>query len=436
MRMYAASLRTRWPMRNIEYTSAPMTVIGKRSGARIATNTRSAPGVSVPVTIASHSCSWTRISVARNIPEPDHFSPNAILSLRIDRAADDREECFLQCHRPDGRRQAVSEGDVHHFVHALGFRNHVQRRPFRDGLPERGEEVPVVPAVFNRDPEGPADLPLRTVRGPLEQDPAFLDDVQPLGERLRLVEIMRRQEDRRALSGEFPEDVPDRPPRERIEADGRLVQEHEGRLRRHDGRDHRPLLLSAAQRDAEPVRDLLEAHVRERLLGARMSDLAGKAAGAEVAVHLLARREMEERLALLGHDRDERPHALRGLDDIVPERCDRAGRRDQEGRRDPEERRLARAVPAEQGDALAFPEGEGHASKRLDAGPSPAAVHLPHLVGAEGLLGHAPEQARGAYKARFRRRVASTSIRIPDARASRTFRTRPGASPLSPPRSS
>ncbi len=61
-----------------------MTVIGKRSRARMATNTRRAPGVSVPVTIASHSCSCTRISVARNIPDPDHFRPNAILSLRID----------------------------------------------------------------------------------------------------------------------------------------------------------------------------------------------------------------------------------------------------------------------------------------------------------------------------------------------------------------
>src|SRR5207247_197816 len=188
--------------------------------------------------------------------------------------------------------------------------------------------------------------------------------------------------------------------------------------------------------DAEAVRNILEPHVRERLFGARLCDFAGKAAGAEVAVHLFARREMEERLSLLGHDRDQRPHPLRGLDDVVPERRSRLGRWGQAGGRDPKERRLARAVPAEEGDALAFPKGEGHASKRLDAGPAPAAVHLPHVVGAEGLLGHAPEQPRGAYKVRFRPRLTSTSIRIRDVRASRTFRTRPGASLLSPPRSS
>src|SRR6266487_631930 len=80
-----------------------MTVTGRRPGARTATNTRSAPGVSVPVTIASHSCSWTRISVARNMPDTDHFSPNAIVSLRVDRTSDDREERLLEGHGSDGR---------------------------------------------------------------------------------------------------------------------------------------------------------------------------------------------------------------------------------------------------------------------------------------------------------------------------------------------
>src|SRR6266540_3448459 len=423
-------------MRNIEYTRAPMTVIGKRSRARMATNTRSAPGVSVPVRIASHSCSWTRISVARNIPEPDHFSPNAILSLRVDRPADDREERLLQGHGPDRRREAVPQRDVHHLVDSLRLCDDMERGSFRDGLPEGGEQLAVVPAVLDRDAQRASNLSLRLLRGPFEEDPSFFNDVQPFRERFRLVEVVRREEDGGALARQLPQNAPYGASRERVEADRRFIEEQQGRLRCHDGRDHRPLLLSSAQGDAQTVRGLLESHLLERLFGARLRDLAGKAAGAEVAVHLLARREMEERLSLLGHDRDQRPDPLRALDDVVPECRDGPGCRDQEGRRDPQERRLARAVPAEQGDALAFPEREGHASKRLDAGPPPAAVHLPHVVGAEDLLGHAPEQARGAYKTRFRPRLTSASTRSRDVRPSRTSRTRPGASPLFPRRSS
>src|SRR6266545_8038712 len=134
-----------------------MTFTGRRSGARTATKTRRAPGVSVPVTIASHSWSCTRISVARNILEPDHFRPNAIVSLRIDRTSDDREERLLEGHGPDGRREAVPQRDVHHFVNAFRFRDDVQRGSFRDRLPERGEHVPMVPAVLDRHAQGPSD---------------------------------------------------------------------------------------------------------------------------------------------------------------------------------------------------------------------------------------------------------------------------------------
>src|SRR6266487_2722684 len=274
------------------------------------------------------------------MPDPDHFSPNAIVSLRVDRTSDDREERLLEGHGSDGRREAVPQGDVHHLVNAFRFRDYVQRGPLIDGLPERSEQVPVVPPVLDRHAEGPADLPLRPVRGPLEQDPALLDDVQPLRKRLRLVEIVRREKDRRALPGQLPQDVPDRPPCERVEADRRLVEEHEGRLRRHDGRHHCPLFLSAAQRDAEAIRDFFQPHLRKRFFGARLGDLAGEAAGAEVAVHLFTRREMEERLPLLGHDGDERPDPLRAFDDVVPERCDRPGRRDEERRRDRKSTRL------------------------------------------------------------------------------------------------
>src|SRR6266571_4890748 len=45
IRMYAASFSTRCPIRNIEYTSEPMSVTAIRSGARTATKISKAPGL-------------------------------------------------------------------------------------------------------------------------------------------------------------------------------------------------------------------------------------------------------------------------------------------------------------------------------------------------------------------------------------------------------
>src|SRR5439155_6614034 len=183
---------------------------------------------------------------------------------------------------------------------------------------------------------------------------------------------------------------------------GRLVQDWERRLRRHDRCDHRALLLTAAQGDGEAVTDLLEPHLRERLFGARPRGVSTDSSGAKIAVHLLTRREVEERLPFLQHNRDEGPDWLRLVDDIKAEGPNLARCRDQEGRGDAQEGRLACAVPAEKGHSLAATDGEGHASERLDPRPHSTAVDLPDVPRLEGFLGHGPVQAKSAYKARFR----------------------------------
>ena len=212
--------------------------------------------------------------------------------------------------------------------------DHIEGVPLFDELPEGLEQIPLVTPVLDRDAQGAADLTLRILRGPLEQDSAFLDDVQPLRERLGLVEIMGREQDGGSFPRELAEHVPHGPSRERIQPDRRLVQEHERCLRRHDGGDHRALLLSPAQRDAEAVADLLESHLIEGLFGARLRGLASDSSGAKVAVHLLTRREMEERLPFLRHHRDEGSHAFRFVDDVEAEGVNVPRRWDQQGRGD------------------------------------------------------------------------------------------------------
>src|SRR5205807_4810686 len=175
IRMYAASFSTRCPIRNIEYTSAPINVTGNRSGARMATNTISAPGVSVPVTIASHSWSCTRISVAKKAPEPDQRSPRAMRSLGVDRSADDGQERLLEGHRTHRRRQAVSKGQVHDLVDPLRPCDHVQGVPLFDQLAEGLEQIPLAAPVLDGDPQRPPDLTFRILRGPFATDAAFFD---------------------------------------------------------------------------------------------------------------------------------------------------------------------------------------------------------------------------------------------------------------------
>src|SRR5437870_12365526 len=133
-----------------------MSVTAISSGARIATKINKAPGVSVPVTIASHSWNWTRISVARKTPVPPHRSPKAIRSLRVDRATDDREERFLHRHGPDRVGQVFAQRDVHDLVDWPRFCEHVNCLPLFDTLVQRGELSLLVLAVRHRTEQRPS----------------------------------------------------------------------------------------------------------------------------------------------------------------------------------------------------------------------------------------------------------------------------------------
>src|SRR2546430_9721921 len=260
IRMYAASFSTRCPMRNIEYTRAPINVTGNKSAARMATKMIRAPGVSVPVRIASHSWSCTRISVAKKAREPDHRSPKAIRSLRVDRPADDCQERFLEGHRTDRGRETVPKDEVHDLVDPFRPRDDVEGVPLFDDAAEGLEQVALVAPVLDRDTQRAANLALRTLRGPFEEDTALLDDVQPFRERLGFVKVMRREQDRRSFSEEVPQHVPQGSPRERAEPDPRLPQAHEGCLPPPHRGHHPPMVPAPATAAPRRISQLLQPH--------------------------------------------------------------------------------------------------------------------------------------------------------------------------------
>jgi hypothetical protein len=75
------------------------------------------------------------------------------------------------------------------------------------------------------------DLGLEVVGGVGGDDPALVDDQDPVGQRVRLVEVVRGQEHRRAAAVPQVADVlPEVRTRLRVEPSGRLVEEDQGRL--------------------------------------------------------------------------------------------------------------------------------------------------------------------------------------------------------------
>ena len=69
------------------------------------------------------------------------------------------------------------------------------------------------------------DLALERVRRPLRDDHSVVDDREPVGERVGLLEVMRRQEDGRAVLAEGADLVPHAGACLGVETGGRLVEE-------------------------------------------------------------------------------------------------------------------------------------------------------------------------------------------------------------------
>ena len=83
---------------------------------------------------------------------------------------------------------------------------------------------------------------------PLGDEPPLLDDRDAVAERLRLVEVVRREEDRLAEVLQRADDVPRRAPRRRVEAGRRLVEEDQLGVADEREREVQAAQLAAAQR--------------------------------------------------------------------------------------------------------------------------------------------------------------------------------------------
>src|SRR5262249_59677966 len=143
----------------------------------------------------------------------------------------------------------------------------------------------------------------------------------------------------------------------------------------------RDLLLRAARellharmaprtREADAVEELWHAHLR--LVDAEAVEARGVG-------QVLDRRHLLEEGGLDRHTVDEPPHGRAVRDDVVSEQARGAGVGEDQGREDANERRLAGAVAAEYGDALAALDFEADAveSRRATPASHAAAAEFP-----------------------------------------------------------
>src|SRR3989454_188067 len=207
----------------------------------------------------------------------------------------------------------------------------------------------------------------------------------------RVFEVMRGQQNRGALPGEFPQHVPDRTPAQGIQPDRGLVEEEDLRVRDQRHGDDETLTKTAGQVRRELVTVLPQAQVLHDFLSA-FPGLCSRLAADEAEVEdVIVGRKEHLRPGLLRDHGDVRANRLRLRENVMAEDECAAHARLELGGEDPQERRLPRAVAAEQAKDLALLDREGNVLE----GFRPSRVRFPKPFDADDL--HAPRPTGASY---------------------------------------
>src|SRR3954468_192034 len=224
-------------------------------------------------------------------------------------------------------------------------------------------------------------------RRPLRHDHAVLHDRHAVGQLLRLLEVVRREEQRLPQLAQRLDHLPGGTPGGRVEAGGRFVEEDQLRVADQRQREVEPPELPAGELVGARVELLLEADERDRLDhvarvrvvdGHLLDRLAHRGPRVEAdALEHDSHPLLKRMVAALGVEAEHRHVAARSLA-VALEDLDGRG--------------LAGAVRPEQAEHLAARDLERHAAHRLD-GP----VALAQVAHADGRLGgHAQAPAPDA----------------------------------------
>ena len=244
------------------------------------------------------------------------------------------------------------------------------------------------------------------VRRPLGDEPAAGEHADAVGEVLRLVEVVRRQQHRRALGAQLAHELPRLAPGRRVEAGRRLVEEQQRRLA-DDAEGEVEAASLAARQVARPA---------GRAAASRPTSSTTSATGRRRRVaravdrHRLADRQLVLDAGRLQDDADAVAEVASGAAGILAEHRDVAGRPRAVPLEDLDRRRLAGAVLAEQGVDLALVDVEAEPVDRPDRAVVLRAGRGPRspLTGARALAAVATRSAGRCRCAAARRRGGSS----------------------------
>ena len=207
----------------------------------------------------------------------------------------------------------------------------------------------------------PNRRPISSADRPLAHHLAVVDDHHPVAARLRLVELVGGEEQRRPVAAQLGQHLVDALAALGVHADRRLVQEHDARAVQHAAGDVEPPLHAPRERLDEVAGAPLQAGPAERPVDRLAQGSAGEPLQATEHLQVLARREHRVERHLLGHDPQGVPRPRR-LGRAATQ-LDGAAVEPHAPRDRPHERRLARPVGTEQGEQLAGPELDRHAGQ-------------------------------------------------------------------------
>ncbi len=194
-----------------------------------------------------------------------------------------------------------------------------------------------------------SERPPRVSGGPISSSRPRLITADPVGERLGLVEVVGREHDRGAPVLQRADQVPELPPRLGVEAGGRLVEEEQlGPADDPEGHVEPPA-LAAGELVAAGVALLGQADGLDHLLRRRAGRGSTRRSGATASATVRSARSLADCSTMPRRARQSRSPVVR----VVAQHLDVPAVALAVALEDLHGRRLAGAVGAEQGDALA-----------------------------------------------------------------------------------
>ncbi len=209
------------------------------------------------------------------------------------------------------------------------------------------------------------DKALELGGGALGDDPAAVQDADPVGQLVGLFEVLRGQEDRDAAGRELADDPPHHPAASRIQARRRLVEEDDPRV---PDQGHRQ--VQAPLHPARIGRDQLSGRVREVELLEQLGDPLPTVGARQVAKvghepQVLLAREQVVHGRELARDADGGPDGIGLAQGVLARDAHVAGVEGDEGGEDVHGGGLARAVGAEHREDRAGRDAQVHAVEDL-----------------------------------------------------------------------